>query len=70
MTKDLMEAARVAEAIPAGASVALKPNLVVAGSLEDGVRLALGKGFLCASTEKMGPAAAKEVLTGRLLQES
>ncbi len=36
MTKELMEAARIAEAVPAGASVALKPNLVVADSPENG----------------------------------
>lgn len=36
MTLALMEAARVAERIPAGAPVALKPNLVLAGSPEDG----------------------------------
>ena len=30
MTMDLMEAARISEEIPQGASVALKPNLVVA----------------------------------------
>ena len=31
MTVALMEAARVADMIPSGASVALKPNLVVSG---------------------------------------
>lgn len=36
MTMALMEAARVSERIPAGASVALKPNLVLAGTPEDG----------------------------------
>ena len=36
MTIALMERAEVAAAIPAGASVALKPNLVVAGRPEDG----------------------------------
>ena len=36
MTIALMERAAVAAAIPAGASVALKPNLVVAGRPEDG----------------------------------
>ena len=36
MTVALMEAARVAEMIPAGASVALKPNLVLADSPENG----------------------------------
>ena len=36
MTVSLMDAAQVAAMIPAGASVALKPNLVVAGSPEDG----------------------------------
>lgn len=36
MTVALMEAANAAERIPAGASVALKPNLVLAGAPEDG----------------------------------
>lgn len=36
MTKALMEAARVAELIPSGASVALKPNLVLAQRPESG----------------------------------
>ena len=36
MTVSLMDAAQVAAMIPKGASVALKPNLVVAGSPEDG----------------------------------
>ena len=36
MTKALMEAGKVIRHIPAGASVALKPNLVVAASPEDG----------------------------------
>ena len=36
MTMSLMEAAKVAELIPAGASVALKPNLVVAGTPDTG----------------------------------
>ncbi|HJC00122.1 MAG TPA: DUF362 domain-containing protein [Candidatus Flavonifractor merdavium] len=36
MTRALMEKADVARQIPAGASVALKPNLVVAASPEDG----------------------------------
>lgn len=36
MTVSLMDAAQVAAMIPAGASVALKPNLVVAGSPKDG----------------------------------
>lgn len=36
MTKKLMEAAKVAERIPAGAAVALKPNLVVAKPPESG----------------------------------
>lgn len=36
MTLSLMEAARVSELIPEGASVALEPNLVVAGSPENG----------------------------------
>ena len=36
MTMALMEAAKVADRIPAGASVALKPNLVTAGTPESG----------------------------------
>ena len=36
MTKTLMEAARVSEMIPDGASVALKPNLVLAGTPDQG----------------------------------
>ena len=36
MTVALMEAANAAALIPAGASVALKPNLVLAGAPEDG----------------------------------
>ena len=36
MTKALMEGAEVIKQIPAGASVALKPNLVVAASPESG----------------------------------
>jgi len=36
MTKELMEAAHVADAIPAGAGVALKPNLVLAQTPESG----------------------------------
>lgn len=36
MTPALMEAAEVAKLIPAGASVALKPNLVLAGTPEEG----------------------------------
>ena len=36
MTVALMEAARVADRIPKGGSVALKPNLVIAGRPEDG----------------------------------
>ena len=36
MTMDLMEAARISEEIPQGASVALKPNLVVAAEPEYG----------------------------------
>ena len=36
MTIRLMEAARVCDMIPAGASVALKPNLVVAASADSG----------------------------------
>lgn len=36
MTMSLMEAAHVADMIPDGASVALKPNLVVAGTPESG----------------------------------
>lgn len=36
MTMSLMEATMVAELIPAGASVALKPNLVVAGTPDAG----------------------------------
>lgn len=36
MTLELMEAAEAAKLIPAGASVALKPNLVLAGTPEEG----------------------------------
>ena len=36
MTKSLMEAARVSEMIPTGASAALKPNLVLADSPDNG----------------------------------
>ena len=36
MTMSLMEAANVADMIPKGGSVALKPNLVVAGRPEEG----------------------------------
>ena len=36
MTMSLMEAANVAQMIPEGASVALKPNLVMAGTPESG----------------------------------
>ena len=36
MTVALMEAAQVAEMIPRSASVALKPNLVVSGSPDNG----------------------------------
>ena len=36
MALSLMEAANVAEMIPAGASVALKPNLVLAGTPDEG----------------------------------
>ena len=36
MTVSLMEAANVADMIPKGGSVALKPNLVIAGRPEDG----------------------------------
>ncbi len=36
MTMSLMEAAKVADMIPAGASVALKPNLVMAGTPDSG----------------------------------
>jgi uncharacterized protein (DUF362 family) len=36
MARQLMEAAQVAERIPRGASVALKPNLVVGGAPEEG----------------------------------
>ena len=36
MTKALMEAAVIAEQIPQGASIALKPNLILAASPEGG----------------------------------
>ena len=36
MTLSLMEAANVADMIPYGASVALKPNLVLAGTPDEG----------------------------------
>ena len=36
MTRSLMEAAKVADRIPAGASAALKPNLAIAGTPESG----------------------------------
>ncbi len=42
MTLSLMEAARVSELIPEGASVALKPNLVVSGSPENGATTHVG----------------------------
>ncbi len=38
MTMALMESANVADMIPAGVSVALKPNLVVAGTPDTGHR--------------------------------
>ena len=36
MTMELMEKADIASAIPAGASIGLKPNLVLAGTPESG----------------------------------
>ena len=36
MTKALMEAARIEEHIPRGASIALKPNLILAARPENG----------------------------------
>lgn len=42
MTLELMEAARVAEEIPAGASIALKPNLVIAATPEGGATTHMG----------------------------
>ena len=42
MTVALMEAANVAEMIPRGASVALKPNLVVSGSPDNGATTHVG----------------------------
>ena len=42
MTLDLLEAARVADEIPVGASIALKPNLVIAGTPDSGATTHMG----------------------------
>ena len=47
MTPALMEAAEVAKLIPAGASVALKPNLVLAGTPEEGATTHPGVVYGC-----------------------